>query len=129
MWLDAGKSLQFWFRNFCPERRKANGNTQDGKIWNGILFFVLCPFWLSTTFIPWGLVRFKSCKDSLHAEQWGSCPDQQVASCLCLCSFFTPHWFPLEHQAVDFNSLDVTVQPIPYPLSHPNIKSMFLRRD
>lgn len=93
------------------------------------LFFVFFPFSLSTTFIPWGLVRFKCCKDRLDSEQRGSCPDQEVASCFCLCSFSTPHWFPLEHQAVDFISWSVTVQPIPYPLSHPTIKSMFLCRD
>lgn len=99
------------------------------KIWEkcGIMscFFILFPFWLSTTLIPWGLVRFKSCKDKLDAEQWCSCLDQEVASCLCLSSFSTPHWFPLEHKAVDFNILSVTIQPVPYPLSHHPSNSCF----
>ncbi|KAK4816062.1 hypothetical protein QYF61_011070 [Mycteria americana] len=31
------------------------------------------------------------------------------------------------HQAIDCNSLSATIQPIPYPLSGPSIKSMFLQ--
>ncbi|KAK4829762.1 hypothetical protein QYF61_006486 [Mycteria americana] len=39
----------------------------------------------------------------------------------------THHWSPLGYQAIDRNSLSVTIQPIPYPLSGPSVKSMSLQ--
>ncbi|KAK4811059.1 hypothetical protein QYF61_016345, partial [Mycteria americana] len=38
----------------------------------------------------------------------------------------TCHWSPPGHRAVDRNSLSVTIQPIPYPLSGPLVESMSL---
>ncbi|KAK4824261.1 hypothetical protein QYF61_012527 [Mycteria americana] len=39
----------------------------------------------------------------------------------------THHWSPLGHGAIDCNSLSVTIQPIPYPLSGPSVKSISLQ--
>ncbi|KAK4828488.1 hypothetical protein QYF61_026759 [Mycteria americana] len=39
----------------------------------------------------------------------------------------TRHWSPRGHQVVDRNSLSVTIQPIPYPLSGPSIKFISLQ--
>ncbi|KAK4812204.1 hypothetical protein QYF61_009096 [Mycteria americana] len=36
----------------------------------------------------------------------------------------TRHWSPLGRGAIDHNSLSATIQPIPFPLSGPSIKSM-----
>ncbi|PKU45108.1 hypothetical protein llap_4594 [Limosa lapponica baueri] len=40
---------------------------------------------------------------------------------------YSHHWSPLGHQAIDHNSLSVTVQSIPYPLSGPSTKSKSLK--
>ncbi|KAK4806258.1 hypothetical protein QYF61_013402 [Mycteria americana] len=39
----------------------------------------------------------------------------------------TRYWFPLGHWAIDRNSLDAAIQPIPYPLNSPPIKSLSLQ--
>ena len=67
----------------------------------------------------WGCTR-SHCPRHGQRCQTAPVPILTPENTTCYCS-------PLGHWAIDHNSLRVTIQPIPYPLSGPSVKSMSLQ--